>query len=220
MKEDYWANQVEIQRQEVFAWLAFAQGDRHAAVAGMRAAAEMEDRTEKNVITPGPLHRRVNCWGRCCSHPSSPQKHSGSLKQRSPRSPIAFARYMEQPRRQSKPAIGKWRMTYFQKLLKVAEHADKPGRRELAEAPRDTTRMTAIQDHADENDAAIGAWPLTLDRAMTRNRRRETCLNSVAISMAMMASRSGSHGSQSAVPPGTDLALLSGRRSRFRGVVC
>ena len=45
-KEVYWANQVEIQRQEVSAWLAFAEGDRQGALTGMRAAAEQEDKTE------------------------------------------------------------------------------------------------------------------------------------------------------------------------------
>src|SRR5258708_38610319 len=54
-KENYWANQVEIQRREVSAWLAFAQSDREGALPGMRAAAELEDGTEKNAVTPGPL---------------------------------------------------------------------------------------------------------------------------------------------------------------------
>ena len=55
MRELYWANQVDIQRQEVSAWLAFAEGDSQGALAAMRAAAEQEDKTEKNVVTPGPL---------------------------------------------------------------------------------------------------------------------------------------------------------------------
>jgi hypothetical protein len=55
MNEAYWANQVDIQRQEVSAWLAFAEGDSQSALTGMRAAAEQEDKTEKNVVTPGPL---------------------------------------------------------------------------------------------------------------------------------------------------------------------
>jgi hypothetical protein len=53
--EPYWANQVDIQRQEVTAWLSFATGASDQAVSQMRAAAEAEDKTEKNVVTPGPL---------------------------------------------------------------------------------------------------------------------------------------------------------------------
>ncbi|WP_433968165.1 hypothetical protein [Tunturiibacter gelidiferens] len=55
MKEGFWANQVEIQRLEVVAWLAFSQGQSEDALAGMRRAAELEDATEKSVVTPGPL---------------------------------------------------------------------------------------------------------------------------------------------------------------------
>ena len=54
-KEEYWAGQVEIQRQEVAAWLDFAQGANEKAVEGLRSAASAEDETEKNVVTPGPL---------------------------------------------------------------------------------------------------------------------------------------------------------------------
>src|SRR5205814_6448752 len=55
MKESYWANQVEIQRQEVAGWLAFAEGASEDALVRMRAAAELEDMTEKSAVTPGPL---------------------------------------------------------------------------------------------------------------------------------------------------------------------
>ena len=51
----YWAGQVEIQRQEVAAMLAHAQGNPVAAIAGMRAAAVLEDRTELASVTPGPF---------------------------------------------------------------------------------------------------------------------------------------------------------------------
>src|SRR5262249_27742570 len=53
--EAYWAEQIEIQRRGASAWLAFAEGRRADAIAQMRTAAEREDATEKNAITPGPL---------------------------------------------------------------------------------------------------------------------------------------------------------------------
>jgi hypothetical protein len=53
--EAYWAEQVEIQRRGGTAWLLLAQGKREEALAEMTAAAEREDATEKNAITPGPL---------------------------------------------------------------------------------------------------------------------------------------------------------------------
>jgi hypothetical protein len=54
-KDAYWAEQVEIQRRGAAAWLARAEGRNDEAVAAMRAAAELEDSTEKHNITPGPI---------------------------------------------------------------------------------------------------------------------------------------------------------------------
>ncbi|WP_419813835.1 hypothetical protein [Glacieibacterium sp.] len=53
--DEYWAGQVEIQRQEVAAMLARASGDTAGAIAGMRAAAVLEDKTELASVTPGPF---------------------------------------------------------------------------------------------------------------------------------------------------------------------
>ena len=53
--EGYWAGQVEIQRRSVAAWRAFASGRTDQALAEMRVAADREDATEKNAITPGPI---------------------------------------------------------------------------------------------------------------------------------------------------------------------
>jgi hypothetical protein len=55
MQEPYWTEQIEIQARSAAAWLAFAEGRRSDALAGMRAAADAEDRTEKSAVTPGPL---------------------------------------------------------------------------------------------------------------------------------------------------------------------
>lgn len=54
-KQGYWAEQVEIQRQMVSAWVARAEGKQVEALALMRAAADREDKTEKHPVTPGPI---------------------------------------------------------------------------------------------------------------------------------------------------------------------
>ena len=54
--QDYdWATQVEVQRLTASAWLAHAEGHNEAALNSMRAAADLEDRTEKHPVTPGPV---------------------------------------------------------------------------------------------------------------------------------------------------------------------
>ena len=54
-KNDYWATEVEVQRMTAEAWIAFAKGQRDHGLSLMRAAADMEDKTEKHPVTPGRL---------------------------------------------------------------------------------------------------------------------------------------------------------------------
>jgi hypothetical protein len=54
-KETYWATQVEIERRAAAAWLAHAEGKQEEALQLMRSAADLEDSTEKNPVTPGPI---------------------------------------------------------------------------------------------------------------------------------------------------------------------
>jgi tetratricopeptide (TPR) repeat protein len=54
-KDDYWAQQVEIQRQAATAWVAFAEGRKDAATKLMRTAADLEDGSEKHVAMENRL---------------------------------------------------------------------------------------------------------------------------------------------------------------------
>ncbi len=51
----YWAEQVDIQRTAAEGWAAFARGRREEGLAALREAAEREGRTQKHIVTPGPL---------------------------------------------------------------------------------------------------------------------------------------------------------------------
>ncbi|HEX7086826.1 MAG TPA: hypothetical protein VF198_10715 [Vicinamibacterales bacterium] len=53
--DEYWSNQVEIQRQVALAWVTFAEGRRQEGIDLLRAAADREDATDKAAISPGPL---------------------------------------------------------------------------------------------------------------------------------------------------------------------
>jgi hypothetical protein len=54
-KQAYWEQQVEIQLSVVQAWTKYAAGKRDEGLAQMRAAADLEDKTEKHPVTPGPI---------------------------------------------------------------------------------------------------------------------------------------------------------------------
>ena len=51
----YWSNQVEIQRLQVLAFGEAAEQDIESALKHARAAADLEDATEKAPVTPGPI---------------------------------------------------------------------------------------------------------------------------------------------------------------------
>ena len=52
-KNNYWATEVEIQRIATAAWIARSRGQDDDALRLMRAAADLEDRNEKHIVTPG-----------------------------------------------------------------------------------------------------------------------------------------------------------------------
>jgi hypothetical protein len=54
-KDEYWSDQVEIQREVAAAWVAFASGNKDEAIRAMRAAADHEDATDKAAVSPGPI---------------------------------------------------------------------------------------------------------------------------------------------------------------------
>jgi tetratricopeptide (TPR) repeat protein len=53
--EMYWANEVEVSRLGAEAWIALARGNKDEALAMMRSAAEIEDKNEKHIVTPGRI---------------------------------------------------------------------------------------------------------------------------------------------------------------------
>ena len=134
MKEAYWANQVEIQRQVVSAWVAFAEGDRQGALAAMRAAAEREDGTEKNAVTPGPLTPAREQLGEMLLELKLLSEALKEFEATLTKEPNRFRALYGAAEAAKLAGNRQTAQTHFQELLKVAEHGDKPGRQELAEA--------------------------------------------------------------------------------------
>jgi tetratricopeptide (TPR) repeat protein len=62
-KDAYWAEIVDIQRQVATAWQLNALGKQADALEAMRLAADAEDKTEKSIVTPGPLAPARELYG-------------------------------------------------------------------------------------------------------------------------------------------------------------
>jgi tetratricopeptide (TPR) repeat protein len=136
MKELYWANQVDIQRQEVSAWLAFADGDSQGALTGMRAAAEQEDKTEKSAVTPGPLAPARELLAELLLELNRPAEALKEFEATLTKEPNRFRSLYGAAEAAKVSGDNPKAQAYFRKLLKVADRADKPERREMAEARR------------------------------------------------------------------------------------
>jgi tetratricopeptide (TPR) repeat protein len=54
-KNDYWAKEVEVMRLAALAWTVFAEKNSGEGLVLMRQAADIEDSSEKNIVTPGRL---------------------------------------------------------------------------------------------------------------------------------------------------------------------
>ena len=54
-KNEYWAREVEVSRLAASAWTALALGKKDEALGVMRSAADIEDKNEKHIVTPGRI---------------------------------------------------------------------------------------------------------------------------------------------------------------------
>jgi tetratricopeptide (TPR) repeat protein len=54
-KNEYWATEVEVSRLTASAWIALAEGKKEDALRLMRSAADIEDKNEKHIVTPGRI---------------------------------------------------------------------------------------------------------------------------------------------------------------------
>ena len=132
--ERYWAGQVEIQRLGANAWKLFADGQKDAALATMKSAADMEDGTDKSAVTPGPLAPARELLGEILLEMNEPAKALEQFEATLQKEPNRFRALYSAARAAQLSGKADLSRKYFAQLLKTCEHADKPGRPELLEA--------------------------------------------------------------------------------------
>lgn len=132
--ERYWAQQVEIQAAAVSAWSALAAGENEKALREMRSAADLEDRTDKSAVTPGPLAPARELLGEMLLQMNEPTEALAQFQATLRKEPRRF-RSLYGAAQAAK--LGGGRETsqkYFRELLSVCTNSDKPGRTEVKEA--------------------------------------------------------------------------------------
>jgi len=138
--EDYWAEQVEIQRRGASAWLAQTEGRKGDAVAEMRATAEREDATEKNAVTPGPLAPARELLGYMLLDNGEPALALKEFEATMKKEPNRFRALAGAAKAAAAAGDRKKAAGYYAQLLKVCARADSGARPELADARTFVTR--------------------------------------------------------------------------------
>jgi len=134
--EDYWARQVEIQEVTVRAWAALAEGKKEEALRQMKAAAELEEGTEKSAVTPGPLAPARELLGEMLLEMNEPGQALAQFEATLTKEPGRFRALYGAAHAAQLSGSRDTSQRYFRDLLKVCDHADKPGRSEIIEAKR------------------------------------------------------------------------------------
>lgn len=132
--EDYWAEQTDIQRREVAALLALQEGHVADALTGMRQAADLEDKTQLASVTPGPLAPAREMLGEMLLAHSQPADALTAFEASLVQEPNRFWSLYGAAASARQAGDGAKAHAYFQKLLAMAQHADRPERPQLIEA--------------------------------------------------------------------------------------
>ncbi len=141
--EAYWTEQVEIQRRGVNAWLALAEEQSQEALGEMTAAAEREDATEKNAITPGPLAPARELLGDMLLQLDQPEVALAAYQATLKKEPNRFRSLYGAAEAARLAGDSKTAAQYYAQLAKVCEKGDKPGRPELVTARRQAQTAVA-----------------------------------------------------------------------------
>lgn len=93
VKNNYWATEVEVQRLGAAAWIALAEGQAETAVKLMRASADLEDKNEKHIVTPGRILPARELLGELLLEVKQPAAALAELEASQKREPNRYRNY-------------------------------------------------------------------------------------------------------------------------------
>jgi tetratricopeptide (TPR) repeat protein len=129
----YWAEQVDIQWQVASAWRLNAEGKAEEALKAMSAAADAEDRTEKNVVTPGPIAPARELYGAMLMERGKPQEALAAYEATLAKEPNRLGATIGAARAAEKIGDAAKAKRYYTKAVALTEGAD-TARVEIADA--------------------------------------------------------------------------------------
>jgi tetratricopeptide (TPR) repeat protein len=124
IKNPYWGNQTEIQKNIIRSWMALAKGDKKQAVDLMRTASDMEWSTQKAPITPGELLPAREMFGDMLMQLNKPKEALVQYELSLQRSPRRLNTLFGAASAAQKSGDAIKAKTYFEQILQVAPNAD------------------------------------------------------------------------------------------------
>jgi hypothetical protein len=132
-KDNYWATEVEVQRLAIAGWIALGQGKRDDALKFMRAAADLEDKNEKSIVTPGRVVPARELLGDMLLEMKQPAQALKEYEASHVREPNRFRGFDGAARAAEAAGDRRKAADYYAKLMELAKKGDS-SRPELARA--------------------------------------------------------------------------------------
>jgi len=123
-KNTYWATEVEIQRLAATGWIALGEGKSEEGLRFMRAAADLEDRNEKHIVTPGRIVPARELLGEMLLELKQAEAALKEFEASQRREPNRFRNYLGAARAAEMAGDRAKAVAYYQKLVALAKDSD------------------------------------------------------------------------------------------------
>jgi len=123
-KNNYWATEVEVQRLAAAGWIALGERKSEEALKFMRAAADLEDRNEKHIVTPARVVPARELLGEMLLELKQPDAALKEFETSQSREPNRFRNYVGAARAAEMAGDRAKAADYYRKLVALAKDAD------------------------------------------------------------------------------------------------
>jgi len=122
----YWANQIEVQRREVEAWIAEKTGNKNEVISKMRSAVELEESMDKDAVTPGAITPAREMLAELFSLENQPQQSLAEYEAVLKVAPNRFNAVYGAARAAEASRNSVVARRYYQKLTEIAPGDERP----------------------------------------------------------------------------------------------